>query len=165
MDRQNRRSRRDAECHPQLRQDAEQTFGSDGCRPGLQAIESRYHDQFEPEDSRQIMGSVNIEPFFDAKESKWDYLIGYNAEPPKAYFVEFHPANKLEDLRVVRSKWQQLHELLKDSPFKNPSRWQIPYHWVVWGEAPIPMTKRVVARSLQGVPVQFEGRGPLKLTG
>lgn len=162
-------------CRSPLLQSANQTFGTGACKPGLQAIkrehrcsEERKRGCVEAQNSRKILGSVNIDGRYEAQEPKaarWDYVIGYHSSPiPRAYFVEVHPAG-IEEIDEVRSKWEWLMGKLRGSPFLDSSRWEVSYHWLVPGEGAIPFTKQEVARKLAGVPVIFEGRGPLRLTG
>lgn len=122
----------------------------------------------EAEEPRKLLGSVDIDRWYAGSEpnaSRWEYVIGYRSYPvPRAYFVEVHPVG-IEEIKQIRLKWLWLMEKLKNSPFLNPREWKTSYHWVVPPEGSIPFTKQQVARKLPGVPIEFEGRGPLRLTG
>lgn len=162
-------------CRPSFSQSVDQTFDTGACKPGLQAIKrehrcskKRNRGCITAQDPRKILGSVDIDGRYAAQEPhapRWDYVIGYYSSPtPRAYFVEVHPAG-LEEIEKIRSKWGWLMEKLKGSPFLNPTWWKVSYHWLVPGEGDIPFTKGQIARMLAEVPVMFEGRGPLRLTG
>ncbi len=155
-------NRRDP-CRPPFLQSVRQTFGPEcPCLPGLQAIEERYHKRLEVQDTRQILGSVDIDNRYKSQEPhrpRWDYVIGYHSSPvPRAYFVEFHSAT----IEETRAKWEWLMEKLRSGPFLDSDRWNSSYHWVVAGKGEIPFTRLEVTRKLPGV--HFEGRF-LRLTG
>ena len=64
--------------------------------PGLGAIENKDKSKFLPQDSRSVVGSVNIDkdtkPLYPC-ENRWDYAVGYCSNGiEKVYFAEIHPA-------------------------------------------------------------------------
>lgn len=153
-------------CRSPFLQSANQTFGAGACQPGLHALKGEYREKIQPQNSRQILGSVNIDDWYAAQEpnaTRWDYVIGYRSSPtPRAYFVEVHPAG-IEEIGEVRLKWEWLMGKLRGGPFQDSAQWKVSYHWLVPGEGAIPFTRQGVARKLPGIPVEFEGRGPLRL--
>lgn len=159
-------------CRKPLLQDAERTFGPGCCRPGLQALTDEHSNLIKAEDTRYVLGSINIENFMKEKDKHrklsqapayWDYLIGYHPgdqSTPRAYFVEVHPAAKDEHLREMQRKLEWLRERLEGSPFLS-SQWQCSYHWVV-ESGRIIFDKIFVGRATKGT-LSFEGHGPLEL--
>ncbi len=156
--------RRRTMCRPPFLPSVNQTFGPGCCRPGLQAIERRCHNQLEAQDTRQILGSVDIDKRYKSQEPqspRWDSVIGYHSSPiPRASFVEFHAAS----IDETDAKWKWLDEKLRNSnsPFLKSDQWVSSFHWVVGGKGEIPFTKLEVTRKLPAV--QLEGRF-LRLTG
>lgn len=154
-------------CRSPFLQSADQTFGPGACQPGLRALKGEHRRKIEPENSRQILGSVDIDGWYADQEPnapRWDYVVGYGSGPtPRAYFVEIHPGG-IEEIDEIRSKWEWLMKKLraKKSPFLS-DRWGASYHWLVPNKGAVPATKLYVATRFQEIPVKFEGRGPLRL--
>lgn len=160
-------------CREPLLQDAERTFGSGCCRSGLKALRGEHSNLIRPENTRFVLGSVDIENYVKEKDKHrklsrvppyWDYLIGYhpgNQGIPRAYFVEVHPAAKREDLEEMQDKLDWLKKRLEGSPFLC-GYWNCSYHWVVQSDSKVSFDKLGVLRATKGT-LQLEGRGPLML--
>jgi len=163
---------RKSHCRSPFSEDAEQTFGKGWCRAGLGGVEGKDRGRIKAKDTRRILGSVNINERYEKEEpdaSRWDCVVGYLSAPaPRAYFIEFHPANQ-EDIKEVKKKKEWLDGKLTSSAFADDSRWTVSFHWVVSsdkkreGKAPVRFTKDYALRELKGTGIKFEGRGPLKL--
>jgi hypothetical protein len=154
-------------CRPPLLRDAEQTFGPRCCQAGLGGVERR--EKIDPINPRNILGSVNIDAVYSEKEPnapRWDCLVGYLSEAPRACFVEFHEANRDSCITEVKSKLEWLMGKLQGSPFLTP-RWKASFHWIVSSAGPeassVVFTKREVTAKMAPYQIEFEGRGPLKL--
>jgi len=154
-------------CRPPLLRDAEQTFGPGCCQAGLGGVGRR--EGVAPTRPRNILGSVNIDAVYSDKEPnapRWDCLIGYLSDAPRAYFVEFHEADKEHCIDEVKAKLEWLIRRLQGSPFLSP-RWKASFHWVVSSAgpeaSPVVFTRREVTAKMAPYQIEFEGRGPLKL--
>jgi hypothetical protein len=126
-------------------------------------------EKIDPINSRNILGSVNIDAVYLEKEPnapRWDCLVGYLSEAPRACFVEFHEANSESCITEVKSKLEWLMGKLQGSPFLTP-QWKASFHWIVSSAEPkassVVLTKREVADKMAPYQIEFEGRGPLKL--
>lgn len=112
--------------------------------PGLGAIENKDRAKFQSQDSRSVVGSVNIDkdiqPLYPC-EYRWDYAVGYCSNGiEKVYFVEIHSAITSEVSCVIR-KAKALREWAQK---KAPKLWNMQrgvpgkLHWIASGNINIP---------------------------
>jgi len=81
-------------------------------------------EKIDPINPRNILGSVNIDAVYSEKEPnapRWDCLVGYLSEAPRACFVEFHEANRDSCITEVKSKLEWLMGKLQGGPFLTPA--------------------------------------------
>ncbi len=78
-------------------------------KPGLAAVEHKYRNRLQPQNTRFVTGSVDLDGTLQAAlpdANRWDYAIGYrpNGETHKVFFAEVHPASTAEVKRVLEKK-------------------------------------------------------------
>lgn len=85
---------------------------------GLEALRAEDKPHIEAEDTRKILGSVDIDNAYvneDPNGNRWDFAIGYQHSSPKhdvVYWVELHTASDSQ-VKVVIKKAQWLLSWLK----------------------------------------------------
>lgn len=96
--------------------DVDATIGAGYLRVGLSALKALDRGRITVLDTRNLMGSVDIDAAFAKKQPnahRWDYLIGQAQSTQIAlHWIEVHPAQSGEDLRVVLKKFDWLKKLI-----------------------------------------------------
>lgn len=105
----------------------------DAFQEGLRALRAEDRPHIEAEDTRAIVGSVDIDLAMrraDPQGNRWDFAIGYkhgNRPEDVIYFVELHTANDAQVKKVLK-KATWLHAWLKSDgmrflPFERDIVW------------------------------------------
>jgi hypothetical protein len=87
---------------------------------GLQALRAEDKPHIDPEDTRKLTGSVDIDAAYlavDPNGNRWDFAIGYqhtNRTEEVIYWVELHTGSDSE-IKVVIKKAQWLRNWFKNS--------------------------------------------------
>jgi hypothetical protein len=80
-------------------------------------------EKIDPINPRNILGSVNIDAVYSEKEPnapRWDCLVGYLSEAPRACFVEFHEANRDSCITEVEVQTGMADGQIAGEPFPHP---------------------------------------------
>lgn len=89
-------------------------------QPGLQALRAQDKAHIDPEDSRKLTGSVDIDSAYkqaDPQGNRWDFAIGYqhtNRKQEVIYWVEPHTGSDSE-IKVVIKKAQWLQAWFRNA--------------------------------------------------
>lgn len=109
--------------------EANQQIGS--CyQQGKQALTGNHRNKVQPQNPRNLNGSVDIETCLgepEQGEARWDYMIGYEKA---AYFIEVHPADSRHVGEMIK-KVQWLKQWLKQNQdIKALLAENSPFRWV-----------------------------------
>lgn len=88
-------------------------------RPGLQALRAKDRPHVDPEDTRRLEGSVDVDSALQSRQpnaNRWDFAIGYrhaNRQTDFIYWVEVHTASDKE-VKVILRKLNWLRSWLQN---------------------------------------------------
>lgn len=115
-----------------------------GWKPGLQALRAEDRPHIEPEDTRQLRGSVDIDTALAQSEpnaNRWDFAIGYQHSDRRKeviYWTELHTASDSEVKVVIRKAQWLLNWLGNDG--KRLNQFERDIVWVSSGPTTFTLT-------------------------
>jgi len=128
-------------------------------QPGLQALRAEDKPHIDPEDPRNLTGSVDIDAAYlaaDPNGNRWDFAIGYqhaNRTKEVVYWVELHTGSDSE-VKVVIKKAQWLLNWFK-GPGKKFAVFERDIFWVSSGATKLspsaPQKKQMAQSGLRQV--------------
>jgi hypothetical protein len=99
--------------------DVDTTIGAGHLKAGLGALKAVDRARISISDTRSLAGSADVDTAFSKKQPnahRWDYLIGQGRSRNVAlHWIEVHPAQSGEDLRVVLRKLDWLKNLISST--------------------------------------------------
>ena len=104
-------------------------------KSGLQALKSSDKKRIILSDSRNLIGSIDIDSNFKKScpnDNRWDYLILINSNI-EGYFIEVHPAHTSE-IKVMIKKKEWLENKIINIYFKNVNKNKYKIVWISSGK-------------------------------
>ena len=102
---------------------------------GLQALKRQNRNQIKCNASRDLKGSVDIDPCLRERyptEPRWDYVFGYK---DRIYYMEIHPAGSTGEVKRIVAKLEWLKQWRKlSAPSLEDLEGQSTYHWISTGK-------------------------------